>query len=198
MGHGPNGNRVHNGAGSDRLRFEVGGLTRGGGGRTRRGFRGGFVTAAQMEDPNMRRTLPLGTAFLLALAGCGGGGEAPANQAANEAVATNESANAAAAEKPQLAACPFRETRQWAGSIEGGRLLVTGLVDLQMAGFKPALTIRSSSPPTVALDLALAPEAGAVVTEEARYEAASPAPYRNGEIWCGGERIASFDIVVVG
>lgn len=131
-------------------------------------------------------------AALLALAGCGDGGapeaEAPVENAATEAPA----------EQASLPDCPFRETGDWTGSIEGGRLLITGTVDLQMAGFRPALTERESSGGVVALDLALAPEPQAAVTDQARYERNGAAPARFGEIWCGGKRIARFDIIQVG
>ena len=147
----------------------------------------------------MRRTFSLmSVALCLALSACGGGSNAPANEAAaNEAAAGNETADANAA-GTSLPDCPFRETSDWVGSLEGGRLLVTGTVDLQMAGFTPALTIRSSAPPTVALDLALKPDPTAAVSPEARYESTGHSGARTIEIWCGGERIQSVDVIVVG
>ena len=146
----------------------------------------------------MRRTLSLASiAVCLALSACGGG-DAPVNEAAaNETAAGNETADAGKA-KAELPACPFRKTSGWAASLEGGRLLVTGTVDLQMAGFTPALTVRSSAPPTIALDLALKPDPTAAVSPDARYEATGHSGARNVEIWCGGERIHSIDVIVVG
>jgi hypothetical protein len=138
-------------------------------------------------------------AFLLCLAACDAG-DAPTTENATGAAdqAGNATANAAGGDA-LLPPCPFENTRGWAGSVEGGRLLVTGNVDLQMAGFRPALTERQGTAPgTIALDLALAPEANAAVSDLARYERRGAPSYRRGEIWCGGERIAGFDIVVVG
>ena len=144
---------------------------------------------------SMRRWT-LGFGLGLALAACGGGGDEKAAGANAAASAANASVQANAAEA-QMPACPFRQTHRWAGSVEGGRVLVTGNVDLMMAGFRPALTPRAdASPGTLALDLALAPEANAPVEDLARYEG-SGGGYRRGEIWCGGERIASFDMVSV-
>lgn len=135
-------------------------------------------------------------AVCIALAACDAGGDAgpAANDAAVERNVAAETTQAGAALPP----CPFRETGNWAGSVRGGRLLVTGNVDLQMAGFRPMLSPRSSAPPTAAFDLALAPEAGAAVSNEVDYEATGTPAYRRGEIWCGGERIAEFEIVAVG
>lgn len=134
-------------------------------------------------------------AIALTLSACGGSGAG--NQSA---VAENEAGAAAntAETRAALPACPFLETTDWAGSIEAGRLLVTGSVDLQMAGFRPALTERAAGSGTLALDLALAPEPNAPVTDLARYERRGAPAYQRGEIWCGGERIAEFDIVNVG
>lgn len=144
---------------------------------------------------------PFLLAFLLSVAACGSGG-APAP--ANDAAAGPEQADAGAGTVANKGAgdllppCPFENTTRWAGSIEGGRLLVTGNVDLQMAGFRPALTERSGgSPGTLALDLALAPEPNAAVTDLARYERSGARGYRRGEVWCGGARIAEFEIVAV-
>ena len=98
-----------------------------------------------------------------------------------------------------LPSCPFQETREWAGSIERGRLLVTGRVDLMMAGFRPQLTPRAGAAPgTLALDLALIPEANSAVSDELRYERTGVPSYRRGEIWCGDQRIAGFDMILVG
>ena len=133
----------------------------------------------------------------LALAGCGGGEEEKA-AGANAAATVSNTAEAAGANGAAMPACPFRETSEWAGSTEGGRLLVTGRVDLQMAGFRPALTERAGAAPgTLALDLALAPEPTAPVADVARYERSGAPRYGRGEIWCGGERIAQFDMVHV-
>ena len=137
----------------------------------------------------------------LALAGCGSGGGNQAGSAGNAAAPANEAAAAnasAPASGPAIAGCPFRRTHNWIGSVEGGRVLVNGNVDLQMAGFKPALTERAGAAPgTLALDLALAPEPNAAVTDLARYERRGVPAYRRGEIWCGGERIAAFDMILV-
>jgi hypothetical protein len=114
---------------------------------------------------------------------------------ADEPAAANVADTTDAAEAPALAACPFRETGGWAGSVEGGRLLVTGTVDLQMAGFRPTLTPREGG--AAAFDLALVPEPQAAVTGEVRYEASGGIASRRGEIWCGGEKIADFDVVMV-
>jgi hypothetical protein len=147
---------------------------------------------------------PAMAAIALMLAACGGGDtgvgdEAGANQAAAEAAgnaagteAANESASAAAS---ALAGCPFRATTGWNGSIEGGQLLVNGRVDLQMAGFRPTLTPQGGGGDTLRLDLTLAPEPQAAVTDRVRYEGSGR--YRRGEIWCGGERIADFDFILI-
>ena len=142
----------------------------------------------------MRRVLWL-SGFTLALAACGPDASGEVEPADNEAATTNETVSAAGTEKA-LPPCPFRNTGEWRGSNEGGRLLVTGTVDLQMAGMKPALTERSDSPPgTIAFDLAITPETGAAVTPEVRYEKSGSPRYARGEIHCGGERIATFDMV---
>ena len=140
----------------------------------------------------------------LALAACGPDRTAAGNEAAaNGAASANEAAAAAspvgASGATALAGCPFQETSDWAGSVEGGRMLVTGTVDLQMAGFRPELTERAAAPAgTIAFDLALAPEPNAAVTDQVRFERAGGGGYRRGEIWCGGRPIAGFDIVHVG
>ena len=137
------------------------------------------------------------TALGLLLAACGTEGtESAANDpAANES--TNATTAAADEEQSQakLAACPFRETRDWKGSVTGGRVLVNGKVDLQMAGFEPALTPRAGgSGGTLVLDLTLAPKPNGL-SDSARYEAAGR--YSRAEIHCGGERIADIAIVQV-
>lgn len=130
----------------------------------------------------------------LCVASCGSGDE---GSVANEATAANEAVVAeGAATEAKLPPCPFRET-QWVGSVERGRLLVTGELDLQMAGFEPRLTERSSNPPVIALDLALVPSAGAAVTGNVRYERSGSPTYRRGEIYCGGEKLADFEMIVV-
>jgi hypothetical protein len=141
---------------------------------------------------------PAFAALLLCLAACDSGDRsAPAAENAAEPADREEAANAAGG-GGLLPPCPFENTERWAGSVEGGRLLVTGNVDLQMAGFRPALSERpEAAPGTIALDLALTPEPNAAVTDLARYERRGAPAYRRGEIWCGGERIADFDIVVV-
>lgn len=126
----------------------------------------------------------------LALAACG------SQPTGNEASVANTADDKAEA-KAALPRCPFQEIQDLRGSITGGRLLVTGRVDLMMAGFKPQLTPRAGSGGLV-LDLALVPEANAVVSNELRYEHSGSPAHRQGEVWCGGQRIAGFDIVLVG
>ena len=145
-------------------------------------------------------------ALALGLAACGGdgGGSAARHEAAANGTASANAAAAAAnpvgaSDATAIAGCPFRETSDWAGSVENGRLRVTGNVDLQMAGFRPGLTERPGAPAgTLALDLALAPEANAAVSDLAEYVRPGGGSYRRGEIWCGGRRLAAFDIVHVG
>jgi hypothetical protein len=138
---------------------------------------------------------------LLWLSACGGGGEpetAPDPAAAAGKAAEPETGNGAPAAQaaPAMPDCPFRDTSEWVGSVEGGRVLVNGRVDLMMAGFRPELSRRPGAPAgTLALDLALAPDPQAAVNDRARYQAAGS--YRRGEIWCGGERIAGFDMIMV-
>lgn len=134
---------------------------------------------------------------LFCLSACGGGDRETAPEAPELVtnVVTPESA-----ERPRTAPtmedCPFRDTSEWVGSVEGGRVLVNGRVDLMMAGFRPELTKRpGASAGTLALDLALAADPQAAVNDRVRYEASGS--YRRGEIWCGGERIAAFDMIVV-
>ena len=136
------------------------------------------------------RSAALALGLCLAACDSGDGG------AANDAAAANEAVAAAPAAKAKLPPCPFRET-QWVGSVEGGRLLVTGELDLQMAGFEPQLTERSSNPPVIALDLALVPKAGAAVNGNVRYEKSGSPTYRRGEVYCGGEKLADFAMIVV-
>jgi hypothetical protein len=144
----------------------------------------------------------------LCLAACGPGGEAgnaqnAANEAAAEPAAGNDTAaaagNATAAAGPAFPGCPFRETTNWVGSIEGGKLLVNGNVDLLMGGFKPQLTERAgSAPPVLRLDLALAPGGTTELSNKVRYEKSGSPTYRRGEIYCGGEQVAAFDMILVG
>ncbi len=147
----------------------------------------------------MIRLVAIGSiAAALALSACnsgGGGGEGDV-EIANGGAAASETANAAAGTGAALPPCPFRKTSDWKGSIEGGRLLVTGMVDLQMAGFKPQLTPRAGAAPGVlAYDLALVPAAGEPVTDKVRLERPGTARHSAGEIYCGGERLERFDIV---
>lgn len=156
-----------------------------------------------------------GMALGLCLAACGpGGGEAgnaqdPGNEAeagasaaagpavGNESVAA--AGNATAAVGPGLPGCPFRQTTNWVGSIEGGKLLVNGSVDLLMGGFKPQLTERAgSAPPVLRLDLALVQGGSTELSNKVRYEKSGSAAYRRGEIYCGGEQVAAFDMILVG
>ncbi len=140
----------------------------------------------------MRFAGSIAAAAALALAACG---SQPQAEEANETNAT--SANQVEA-KAALPSCPFQEVKELKGSIEGGRLLVTGRVDLMMAGFRPQLTPRPGSSGTLALDLALVPKANAGVSDELRYKRTGVPPYPRGEIWCGGERLAGFDMILVG
>jgi hypothetical protein len=152
------------------------------------------VPKSLWQQASMRSTrIALCTAFL-ALAACG---DEPAS---NDQARLPPAADAANAVSTQTApACPFRSTSGWAGSVENGRLLVTGRVDLMMAGFRPQLSPRpGSAGGTLTMDLALAPAPGAPVNDRLRYEKHGAPNYRRGEIWCGGERIATFDVVVVG
>ena len=92
--------------------------------------------------------------FLLA---CGSGEGERAADGANQAAANAAAANESAAAEPGAAACPFRRTREWVGSVERGHVRINGYVDVQMAGFRPALTERAGAAPgTLALDLAFA------------------------------------------
>lgn len=147
---------------------------------------------------------PLAAALALGLAGCGSGGgdEAGTNASANESAsgaAAGESAQASPAAAPAgFQGCPFQATTDWIGSWEVGHVRVNGRVDLQMAGFRPALTERADSGGgTLRLDLALVPEPNAAVSDAVRHERTGTPLYRRAEIWCGGERIESFDMVVV-
>ena len=134
----------------------------------------------------------------LMLAGCGADRDdkAGANAAA---VAANESAKAGGnTVAGGLSDCPFRRTHDWIGSVEGGHVRVNGYVDLQMAGFRPELTPRpGAAGGTIAFDLALVPAPNAPVEDHVRYERRGAPAYRRAEIWCGGERIAGFDMIVV-
>ena len=135
---------------------------------------------------------PAVAAMVLALVACG---SQPATEHADETAAPATNRVEAKAELPP---CPFQEIHDLKGSIEGGRLLVTGRVDLMMAGFRPQLTPRDAGAGTLALDLALVPEANAGVSDVLRYERTGVAAYPRGEIWCGGDRLATFDMILVG
>ena len=128
----------------------------------------------------------------LALSACG---SPPAREEAKTADA-DSTANQATA-KAALPSCPFRAISDLKGSIEEGRLLVTGRVDLMMAGFRPQLTPREGAAGVLALDLALVPEANAGVSDVLRYERHGVPRLPRGEIWCGGEKIADFEVVRV-
>ena len=145
----------------------------------------------------MRIGFGLVAGLALALGGCGGGkvdgtsNEAAADNAIGEITETAEAG-------PKMPPCPFKKTESWVGSWEGGKLLVNGKVDLMMAGFKPVLTPRNgSSGSTLALDLTLVQETGAAVNDMPRYERTGAPAYRRGEIWCGGDRIAAFDMIII-
>jgi len=142
----------------------------------------------------------MAAAFAVALSGCGSGGGDRAPDRGNEAAAANAAAanESAAAEAGGVTACPFRRTREWVGSVERGHVRVNGYVDVQMAGFRPALTERPGAPSgTLALDLAFAPAPGEPINDHARFERTGAPSYRRTEIWCGGERIAAIDMIVV-
>lgn len=140
--------------------------------------------------------LPLGFAVALALSACGSqepSSDAPEASASEDGAADNQ------AQKAALPACPFQQTRDWHATIENGRILVNGRVDLLMAGFKPTLTPRpEASAGAIAFDLSLQPEQGAVVNEQARYENSVSGRYGKAEIYCGGELIETIDIVQIG
>ena len=138
-----------------------------------------------------------GALLAMALTACGGA----ANDPAPDQV---EAANSAAAAKADardpsdaLKGCPFRKTSEWIGSIERGYLRLNGRVDLMMAGFKPVLTLAEGAAGVTRADLALVPEPGAVVNDRVKLEKAGVPPNGRAEIWCGGKRIAAFDMVVV-
>ena len=150
----------------------------------------------------MRRGNGLAALVLaLALAGCGTGGEEQAAGANAVAAAANEAADAG---NDALAAltggdtCPFRQTGDWQGSFEAGRIVVNGNVDLEMGGMRAALTERRGAPAgTLALDLAFAPAPNEPASDLAHYERRGATAYRRAEIWCGAERIAGFDLTVI-
>ena len=140
-------------------------------------------------------------ALALALAGCGTGGEEQAAGANAVAAAANEAADAgndALAALTSEGTCPFRQTRDWQGSFEAGRLVVNGTVDMEMGGMRAALTERRGAPAgTLALDLAFAPAPNQPASDLAHYERRGARAYRRAEIWCGGERIAGFDLTMI-
>jgi hypothetical protein len=154
------------------------------------------------EDEEMSRALGIAALALgLSLAGCSGGGgagEADNQAATGENASAGATADAAAGKAKALKGCPFRKTINWVGSVENGYLRINGDVDLMMAGFKPQLTLQEGGPPGVTrLELALVPEPNADISSHVRLEKAGAAPNRRAEIWCSGERIAAFDMVVV-
>jgi hypothetical protein len=128
--------------------------------------------------------------LLAAAAACNSGGGG--NEAAGVAPKTENASSTARAELPP---CPFQQTQGWAASVEDGRMLVTGEVDLQMAGFKPTLTPREAGGGVAAFDLALKAEPNAAVTAKVRYERGGSPRYSRVEIWCGGERVATTGVV---
>ena len=146
----------------------------------------------------MNRRILFAAFVTIALGACESGGKSAPNaaeeKAPSEASATGNGTNPADA----LGGCPFRETSDWHGSIENGRLWVNGRVDLLMAGFKPQLTPRpGAAPGTVALDLALVQDPDTAIAERAEYERRGSPVFRRAEIWCGGERIAAFEVVLI-
>jgi hypothetical protein len=145
------------------------------------------------------RNLAAAAALGLWLAGCGPAGD-------DRSAETNAAANAAAAEpelksaetRADVAACPFRRTRDWVGSVERGHVRINGTVDVQMAGFRPTLTERpGTGGGALALDLAFAPAPGEPINDHVRFERTGAPPYRQAEIWCGGEVIERIDMTVV-
>ncbi len=140
-------------------------------------------------------------ALVVALAACGSGdgGDPPAGGAEQAETANAAAGNAAnAAGRAEAAPCPFRNTREWVGSVERGHVRINGYVDVTMAGFRPALSERAGGAPgTLALDLAFAPAPNEPINDHARFERTGAPSYRRAEIWCGGERIESFDMTVV-
>ncbi len=95
-------------------------------------------------------------------------------------------------------ACPFRQLQDLRASISGGRLLVTGRVDFMMAGFKPQLSPRPGSSGPAILDLDLVPEPQAPISDTLRFERSGVSAARSGEIWCGGEKLTDFSIMLAG
>jgi len=145
------------------------------------------------------RHLAAAAALGLCLAGCGQG-------IGDRSAEDNGPANAAAAEpalnsaetRADVAACPFRRTRDWVGSVERGHVRINGTVDVQMAGFRPTLTERGGSAGgALALDLAFAPAPGEPISDHVRFDRTGAAPHRQAEIWCGGEVIERIDMTVV-
>lgn len=138
----------------------------------------------------MRAAIALFAAALF-LAACGSQGSG------DNADAPNSPAPTASREKPKLAPCPFKKTHDWKAFTEAGSLKVIGEVDLMMAGFKPALTFRSSQGGILALDLALASDPGAAVSSQVRYQQAGSGVNRV-DIRCGGQSIQSVSVIHVG
>ena len=137
-------------------------------------------------------------ALFLVLSACGSGGDRAPDGANDAAAAKAAAAIVSAAAEPGAAASPFRRTREWVGSVERGHVRINGYVDVQMAGFRPALTERAGAGPgTLALDLAFAPAPNEPINDHVRYERTGAPSYRTAEIWCGGERIQTIDMIVV-
>jgi hypothetical protein len=150
------------------------------------------------REKDMKRQL-VAFVMLLGLAACGGaGGEKSQDAAASDAQAAQERARAARDAEPKLPSCPFNKTREWMASIRGGRLLVTGTVDLMIAGFKPVLTPREETGGTAAFDLALVGDPTAAVNQYARFEKNGTASYQRVTVYCGGKQIASVPVIHVG
>ena len=143
------------------------------------------------------RHMAAAAALGLGLAACGPANEQPQTEA-NTAANTTEPALSSAETRADVAACPFRRTRDWVGSVERGHVRINGTVDVQMAGFRPALSERAGAGGgALALDLAFAPAPGEPITDHVRYERTGAPPYRQTEIWCGGEVIERIDMTVV-
>lgn len=156
-----------------------------------------------MNNPWTSRAWALLAAGLLASCGSDVGGEVGTNQAAADAAVANGSVGAEGADDSTTSAkaemaCPFRNLRDVQGSIEGGRLLVTGLVDAIMAGYTPLLTRRTSggTAGVTTLDLTMGSEPGDITNMQIRHVEAGVPITSRGEIWCGGERLAQFDMIV--
>ena len=144
------------------------------------------------------RNLAAAAALCLCLTACGPDSDTPSTQANTAGKLVTEPELNSAETRAGVAACPFRRTRDWVGSVERGHVRINGTVDVQMAGFRPALTERAGTGGgTLALDLAFASAPGEPISDHVRYERTGAPPYRQAEIWCGGEVIERIEMTVV-